>query len=199
MLRLATTNGGGATSYVVLGALVVVSFLVRQGRLQSRGANLNPGERLRPLAISCIDPLISLLIIGPLLWKLASHHSGNLAGAVGGAVIGVVIGYFRARVMFVRTQKRTRSVVLRRSGIEYALVAVLIVLREIEGSLELDHVSTATVAVAALAALGLVEAFARAGFIIGRYVAHRELPTSTGVPDLGSPDADDSGAEPGVF
>lgn len=195
-MSLATTSGsGGGTSYVVLGALIVVAFLVRRGRLQARTANLNRGERIRPLAISCIDPLISLFIIGPLLWKLASHHGANLAGAIGGAAIGIVIGYFRARVMFVRTDKASRSVVLRRSGVEYALVGVLIVLRAVEGNLELDHVSTATVAVAAIAALGIVEAFARASFIIARYVAHHELPTAPGVSDLGSPDARDAGPE----
>jgi uncharacterized membrane protein YobD (UPF0266 family) len=106
-----------------------------------------------------------------------SSSGANTVAAIGGAVAGVVIGYFRARIMFVRAEKRSFSVVLKRSGVEYALVFLLIVLRSIEGRLELDHVSTATVVVAALAALGLVEAFARAGFIIFRYATHHELPT----------------------
>ncbi len=180
-------SSGSGGSILVLIALVAVVFLVRQGRLQSRSANLNRGERMRPLAITCIDPLISLVIIGPLLWRLVSASGANTVAAIGGAVAGLVIGYFRARVMFVRAEKRSFSVVLKRSGVEYALVFVLIVLRSIEGRLEIDHVSTATVVVSALAALGLVEAFARAGFIIGRYVSHHELPTP--LDERGAPDA----------
>jgi hypothetical protein len=181
-MSIAASNSPGATSLLVLGALVVVAFLVRRGKLQSRSANLNKGERMRPLLITCIDPLISLLIIGPLLWRLVSADAANALGAVGGALAGVVIGYFRANVMFVRAEKGSVSVVLKRSGVEYGLVALLVVLRSLEGQLELHKASAGTVAVSALAALGLVEAFARAGFIIGRYVAHHELPAPLPAP-----------------
>lgn len=171
---------GSGTSILVLGALVVIAVLVRQGRAQSRNADLQRGERMRPLAITCIDPLISLLVIGPLLWRLVSTHGVNLAGALGGAAVGVVIGYFRARVMFVRAEKRSYAVVLKRSGVEYALVFVLIALRSLEGQLELHRASAGSVAVAVIAGLGLVEAFARAAFIVGRYATHRELPADVG-------------------
>jgi hypothetical protein len=174
-MDLAATQQPG-TSYAVLGALVVVAFLVRQGRRNSRTANLERGERMRPLLITCIDPLVSLLIIGPLLWRLLHVGPGNVVGALAGAAVGIVIGYYRARVMFVRAEKTTFSVVLKRSGVEYGLVFVLIVLRSIEGQLELGHASAATVAVAALASLGLVEAFVRSGLIIYRYVTHEVVP-----------------------
>jgi hypothetical protein len=179
---IAATQGGSGTSFLVLIALVVVAFLVRRGRLQSRSANLNQGERMRPLLITCIDPFVSLLIIGPVLWRLVTASGLNLLGALGGAALGIVIGYFRARVMFVRADKRSTSVVLRRSGVEYALVFLLVILRLLEGQLEVHRVSAGTVAVSALAGLGLVEAFARSGFIIGRYVTHHELPTTVGEP-----------------
>ena len=141
---------------------------------------------MRPLAITCIDPIISLVIIGPLLWRLVSASGANALGALVGAAVGIVIGYFRAKVMFVRAEKRSFSVVLKRSGVEYGLVLVLIVLRSIEGQLQLDHASAGTVFVAALAGLGLVEAFTRAGFIIGRYVTHpvaTEVATTSGSVD----------------
>jgi hypothetical protein len=186
-------SSGSGSSIVVLVALVVVAVLVRQGRLQSRKANLNRGERMRPLAITFIDPIISLVIIGPLLWRLVSASGANLAAAIAGGVAGVLIGYFRARVMFVRAERGSFAVVLRRSGVEYALVFLLIVLRSIEGQLELDRVSTATVVVSALAALGLIEAFSRAGFIIGRYVTHHELPTTLAEPDGSDPTTRDGG------
>jgi hypothetical protein len=189
------SNGSGS-SILVLIALVAVAFLVRQGRQQSRNANLNRGERMRPLAITCIDPLISLVIIGPLLWRLVSASGANTLAAIGGAIVGLVIGYFRARIMFVRAEKRSFSVVLKRSGIEYALVFLLIVLRSIEGQLQLDHVSAATIFVSALASLGLVEAFARAGFIIGRYVRHHELPTALDAADDADATAHDDGPAP---
>lgn len=178
-MSLAAAQGSG-TSIIVLGALVVVALLVRQGRLQSRGANLNPGERMRPIAITCIDPVISAVIIGPLLWRLVSAHGLDVAGAAAGAVVGMVIGYYRARVMFVRSVRASAAVVLQRSGVEYALVFVLIVLRSVQGQLELHRVSATTVAVAALAALGLVEAIARAGFIISRYLRHEEARIAPG-------------------
>lgn len=151
---------------------------------------------MRPLAISCIDPIISLLIIGPLLWRIVSLNGDNVLSAVVGAAVGVVVGYFRARVMFVRAEKGSKTVVLKRSVVEYALVFVLIVLRLLESRLQLHHFSVATLGVAALAALGLFEAFARAGFIIARYVAPHELPASTGTPD-GPPPFDDGSTSEG--
>lgn len=193
MLVAASSEGSGG-SLVVLGALIVVAFLVRRGRLQSRRANLAKGERMRPLLITWIDPVISLVIIGPLLWRLLAGGGANVFAAISGGVVGAVIGYLRARVMFVRAEKGSFAVVLKRSGVEYALVGVLIVLRSLEGQLELHRVSASTAVVSALAALGLVEAFVRVGCIIGRYGAHRELPTpaaGTASPATGTPDAVD--------
>lgn len=151
-------------------ALVVVSRLVRRGRRQSRLADLAPGERIRPLAITLIDPLISVLIIGQLVGQLVSHSATNLLAAVVGSIVGVVVGHVRARIMFVRALKRTRSIVLRRSGLEYGLVAALIILRSLEGSVERSSSRLATSLVAGLATLALVEAIARSGFIVKRYV-----------------------------
>jgi hypothetical protein len=182
----ATTSANSGVSVVVLIAFVAIMVLVRRGRRQSQSADLDRGQRIRPLAISCIDPVISLVIIGPLLWKLLSLGGANDVAAVAGAALGVVIGYFRARVMFVRAVKKTYSVVLQRSGVEYALVFVLIVLRSVQGQLEVHHSSATTVGVSALAALGLFEAFSRAGFIVSRYQLHTE---QSPTPSSSSPDS----------
>jgi len=84
--------------------------------------------------------------------------------------------------MFVRAIKPTTSVVLRRSGLEYGLVAVLVVLRSTEGSIERSSSSLAQSALTALATLALIEAVARSGFIVLRY---RAAPDDRAGPSLG--------------
>jgi len=155
--------------FITLAALVAISVLVRRGRLQSRRSALAPRERIRPLAITLLDPVISVIIIGPFVAHFVRSSSVHLVAAVIGAVAGVAIGYWRARVMFVRSLRSTRSVVLRRSGLEYALVGVLIVLRTLEGSIDRSHSAIALSALTALATLALVEAIARSYFIVDRY------------------------------
>ncbi|MBU6515688.1 MAG: hypothetical protein KGL23_08275 [Acidobacteriota bacterium] len=151
-------------------ALVTTSRLVRRGRLQSRTAQLEQGQRIRPLAITLLDPLFSVVIIGPYLWRLITHSSTHVAVAVVGALLGVLIGYARARVMFVRAIRPTTSVVLRRSGFEYALLALLIVLRSAESTIERSSSTLASLGVTLLAALALSEAISRSGFIVKRYL-----------------------------
>jgi len=167
---------------VIIVALVVISRLVRRGRLQSRNANLAAGERIRPLAITLIDPVISVLIIGEFVWHLVAHSRAHVVAALIGALVGVALGYVRARIMFVRAIKPTTSVVLRRSGLEYGLVAVLIVLRSTEGTIERSSSSLAQSALTALATLALIEAVARSGFIVQRYLASAEVDVKPSIP-----------------
>lgn len=155
--------------FLTLAALVAISILVRRGRLQSRHSVLAPRERIRPLAITLLDPVISVIIIGPFVVHFVRSSSLHLLAALVGATVGVAIGYWRARIMFVRSIRATRSVVLRRSGLEYALVAVLIVLRTLEGSIDRSHSVIALSGLTALASLALVEAIARSSFIVERY------------------------------
>lgn len=155
--------------FLTLAALVAISILVRRGRLQSRQSVLAPRERIRPLAITLLDPVISVIIIGPFVAHFVRSSSIHLLAALGGAAVGVAIGYWRARIMFVRPIRATRSVVLRRSGLECALVAVLIVLRTLEGSIDRSHSALALSGLTALASLALVEAIARSSFIVERY------------------------------
>src|ERR1035437_4860994 len=121
---------------VTLAALVAISVLVRRGRLQSRSSTLAPRERIRPLAITLLDPIISVIISGQFVLHFANSSVVCVIAIALGAALGVVIGYARARIMFVRAIKETKSIVLRRSGLEYGLVLVLIVLRTLEGSIE---------------------------------------------------------------
>lgn len=165
-------------SVVVLAAAVAISILVRRGRLQSRSANLAARERMRPLAITLLDPLISVVVIGPFVVHFISMSSTHIAAAIVGAAAGVAIGYTRARIMFVRAVKQNRSIVLRRSGLEYGLLLILIVLRATEGSIERSGSPATLLAVTALASLALVEAIARAAFIVKRYIDAPDEPAS---------------------
>ncbi|HEY5302670.1 MAG TPA: hypothetical protein VIJ86_01285 [Acidimicrobiales bacterium] len=157
-------------SVVILAAAVAISILVRRGRLQSRSATLAARERMRPLAITLLDPIISVVVIGPFVVHFISMSSTHVAAAIVGAGAGVVIGYTRARIMFVRAVKQYKSIVLRRSGLEYGLLLILIILRATEGSIESSGSTSALLAVTALASLALVEAVARAAFIVKRYI-----------------------------
>jgi hypothetical protein len=193
---LVQSSNSPAIGVVVVVALVVISRLVRRGRLQSRTANLVPGERIRPLAITLLDPLVSVVVIGQLVWHLVSQSTIHVLAAVVGSILGVVIGYARARVMFVRAIKPTTSIVLRRSGLEYGLLALLIVLRSAEGTIEHSSSSLAKSVITGLATLALVEAIARSSFIVKRYLDSPDIDTAPMVapdppwPPLSGPDPD---------
>ena len=106
----------------MLAVLVVIMVLTRRGRMNTSNVPLDKGERIRPLLITLLDPVVSLVIIGPIFWHLTTTNVEHLILAVVGGVIGVGIAWARARVMFVRAVHATKSVILRRSGAEYALL-----------------------------------------------------------------------------
>ena len=71
---IATSNGSGAGSLLVLVVLIVIAVLVRRGRMNTAHVPLAKGERIRPLAITLLDPVVSLFIIGPIFWHLTSTN-----------------------------------------------------------------------------------------------------------------------------
>lgn len=163
-------NASPLLSLAVLAVAFAISILVRRGRVQSRSANLAARERMRPLAITLLDPLISVIVIGPFVLHFISMSTSQVAGAIVGVGIGIATGYSRARIMFVRAVKKHKSVVLRRSGLEYGLLSILIILRVTEDAIEKSSSKVALLAVTALAALALTEAMARSVFIVKRYI-----------------------------
>jgi hypothetical protein len=183
-----TSNGlGSAVSLVVL---LVIVVLVRRGRVTSSQSSLAKGERVRPLAITLLDPLVSLVIIGPIFWHLASTNIAHVAYAALGAVLGIGIGWARARVMFVRALRASKNVVLRRSGVEYGLLALLIILRLIESSVKNDRIGFQSYALTVLISLAVVESIARSAFIVIRYLSDKG--DTTHIPPL-QPDAPSPG------
>jgi hypothetical protein len=163
------SSSNGAGSVVVLVVLVVIMVLVRRGRMNTSNVPLAKGERIRPLAITLLDPVVSVIVIGPIFWHLTTTNVNHVVLAVVGGVVGVGIGWARARVMFVRAVHEAKSVILRRSGAEYALLGLLIVLRLIEDSVKHNRVGVESLILTALISLAVVEPFSRSSFIVQKY------------------------------
>jgi hypothetical protein len=167
-------SGGGGAIYVVLGVLIVIMILRRRGISQTPSGSLNKGERQRPILITWLDPLISILFVGSVLWGLMTRNYAHAGAALVGALVGVPIGLARARVMYVRAVREAKCIILRRSPIEYTLLAVLLALRLSSNSIANMHNSAATYVLTAVLALGIVESIVRASAIVWRY--HHEAP-----------------------
>jgi hypothetical protein len=121
------------------------------------------------LAITLLDPLVSLVIIGPTFWHLALTNLVHVEYAFLGSALGIGIGWARARVMFVRAMRASKNVVLRRSGVEYGLLSLLIILRLVESSVKNDRIGFQSFALTVLISLAVVESIARSAFIVIRY------------------------------
>ncbi len=104
-----------------------------------------------------------------MLWGLATRNDDHAALAVVGALAGIPIGLARARTMFVRAVREIKSVVSRRSPLEYGLLGVPLVLRLAESSIAKLHSGAATYALTALIALAVAESITRAAAIVWRY------------------------------
>jgi hypothetical protein len=166
------SNGSTETDYVVLVFLVVIAIMRNRSLRANRDFVLQKGERLRPITITLLDPVISIFLIGGVLWDLMTRSDGHFVAALVGAAIGIPIGMARARVQYVRAVGTAKSVVFRRSPMEYGLLGLLLVLRIAESSITNLHNGFATYAIAAGAALAVAESIARSAAIAIRY--HRE-------------------------
>lgn len=164
------------TGYVVLVFLVVIAIMRSRSLRANRDFVLQKGERLRPIMITLLDPIISIFLIGTVLWSLMTRGNGHFLAALIGAAVGIPIGMARARVQFVRAVGTAKSVVFRRSPVEYGLLALLLALRIAESSISNLHHGVASYALAALIALAIAESIARSVAIGVRY--HRETTLS---------------------
>jgi hypothetical protein len=166
-------------TYLVLGILIVIMILRRRGISQTPTGSLNKGERQRPILITWLDPLTSILFVGSVLWSLMTRNYAHFGAAIVGALAGVPIGIARARVMYVRAVPAAKCIILRRSPVEYALLAVLLALRLSANSIASMHSSVATYALTAFIALGVVESIVRASAIVWRYHQEAAAPQAT--------------------
>jgi hypothetical protein len=167
-------SSAGSSTYIVFAILIAIVILRRRGISQTPSGSLKKGERQRPILITWLDPLISILFVGTVLWGLMTRNYAHAAAAIVGALVGVPIGLARARVMYVRAVKEAKCIILRRSAAEYALLAVLLAIRLSANSIANLHNSFATYGLTAVLALGIAESITRASAIVSRY--HREVP-----------------------
>jgi hypothetical protein len=72
----------------------------------------------------------------------------------------------------------TKSVILRRSGAEYALLGLLIVLRLVEGSVKHERVGIESLILTGLISLAVCEPIARSTFIVRKYLRYQDAPSS---------------------
>ncbi|MGA2123892.1 MAG: hypothetical protein ABSG58_05640 [Acidimicrobiales bacterium] len=164
-----SSDGASAGSYFVLVVLVVIAILRSRSIRQNRDVVLNKGERLRPLVITMLDPLVSIALIGTVLWGLVMRSDAHVLAALIGAGAGVPIGMARAKVMYVRAVKESQSVIFRRSAMEYGLLGLLLILRIAESSITHLHNEFVTYVLTAGIALAVAESIARAAAIIMKY------------------------------
>jgi hypothetical protein len=126
-------------------------------------------QRIRPLLLEVLDPILAVIVVGPVLAHELNINTWHVLVGLVGLTIGVPIGLLRSRVQFVRAIKSSQSVVLTRSNAEYALIAVLVVLRVAQDSIRDVHSSTLTLLFAALLALPIGESVARSTSMVEKY------------------------------
>jgi hypothetical protein len=148
---------------------VMASVLVRRGRSDPQAVYLQPRQRIRPLALELLDPLLAIIVVGPVLAHELNLNAWHVLAALLGISLGIPIGVLRSRVQFVRAIRSSKSVVLTRSRAEYALIIVLVILRSAEGSIRDSHTTWITVIVALLLALPIGESIARSLSMVSKY------------------------------
>ena len=174
------SSGSGPGSYLVLVVLVVIAVMTSRARRRQRREPLPEGtpalatgamrrERIRPIMITMIDPVYSVIIIGPAWLRWVGVDTAHIVAAVVGGLVGAGVGIARARAMYVRRIPGTTNIVLRRSPLEYGLLVFILVARLSETKVEQSGSPTATVIFTGLISFALVETIVRAGAIVLRF------------------------------
>jgi hypothetical protein len=161
---------------------VMARSLVRKGRRDPQAAYLERRQRIRPLLLEVLDPVLAVIVVGPVLAHELNISAWHLLAGLLGLSIGIPIGLLRSRVQFVRAIKSSQSVVLTRSNAEYALLALLVVLRVAQDSVRNVHSTTLTLLFAALLALPIGESVARSYSMVEKYRNGPDEPASLGHP-----------------
>ena len=159
----------GAQSIIFLVLLVVSASLVRKGRADPAASTLAPRQRIRPLALEWLDPVLALVVVGPVLWHELTLSAVHVGAGILGLLLGCPVGVLRSRIQFVRAIESTKSVVLTRSNAEYALVILLVILRSAESSIERQHGAGITFLLTVLLAFAFGESATRSAAITQKY------------------------------
>jgi hypothetical protein len=143
--------------------------LVRKGRADPASQYLEAKQRIRPLMLEYLDPIITLIVVGPVLAHELNIGALHILLGVVGACAGIPIGLLRSRVQYVRAIENSKSVVLTRSKAEYFLLILLIAIRSSEDSIRSSTATGVTLLVAFLLAFPLGESCARSYSIVKKY------------------------------
>ncbi|HEV3188122.1 MAG TPA: hypothetical protein VGZ04_08750 [Acidimicrobiales bacterium] len=165
---------------LIIAFMVVAYTLVRKGRSETKNATLAPRQRIRPVLLEMLDPLLAIIVVGPVLAHELNVGAWHVLAGVIGLAAGVPIGLLRSRVQYVRAIQSSKSVVLVRSRAEYGLILLLVILRSSESSIRQNHSTSVTLLFATLLALPIGESCARTYSMVKKY--RREVVES---PSLG--------------
>jgi hypothetical protein len=162
----------GVEGLVALVLVVAILTMTKRARRATDAMDLPRGQRLRPVGLLLLEPVLYVLLVGALLWDELGDSSWHVLAALVGFAVGVPFGLYRAHIMYVRADPARRAVILARSTAEYVALAVLGLLELGRSDLEnradrLD--SPLSLLVTALVALALAESLARVGATVLRY------------------------------
>jgi hypothetical protein len=154
---------------ILLVLLLISSSLVRKGRADPLSSTLQPRQRIRPLTLEWLDPVMAIIVVGPVLAHELNLSAWHMLTGLAGISLGIPIGLLRSRVQFVRAVPTSKSVVLTRSRAEYLLVILLAVLRTAENTIRQNHSTLLTLLLAALLSLPVGESITRSISITSKY------------------------------
>lgn len=121
---------------VVLGILVVMLVMSVRALKLRKQLGYSRRQRLRPLALEWLEPPLELALIGGLLWDELTTDLTHVVAAVLAIVPGLLIGRYRANESFVEAVPKHRAVIVRHTKGEFIGLAVIVMLKALEGNAE---------------------------------------------------------------
>lgn len=168
---------------VLLYAVIIATLVLRyRTRLHRPHVTLATGERLRPVYAIPMDTVLTIVFVGLVLFDLATRNLWHALSAAAGIAAGVAIGRLRARIQYVRAEPKSQSIVMRRSGVEYAILALLLGVRLAEDYVVKSHTTVFTCILAALMSVALAQSVTRSSLIVARYRRDASIARATGTP-----------------
>lgn len=149
--------------------------LRRQGVKNAAVLGLAPKQRLRPLSMLWIDPLLAFLFAGGMVGTLVERDPLRILTVVLGGVVGLAIGVARGRAVYIACIPEFKSVVMKRNAIEFILLGVLLALRIAEDAIAKTHSTVLTFVLCGLMSIAIGESLARAATLTQRYRSDRSL------------------------
>ncbi len=157
--------------WVILAVLIIIIFaLARRGRTVRKEITPPQGQRVRPIALELLEPILEFVIIGVVLWRDLTTDIWHIIVGLIAIVPGIALGYFRAREYYVRALPEYKAVIVRYSSVGIVLLVIIIALRIFAESTERMQIPYwVTLIVTGLLIIILAESFARVGIMYRWY------------------------------